>query len=98
MYILDTIEIYSGDASAVQSHLCRVIKEFEIDVTLVISDSASVMTSAITSAGFQRSYCCVHLINIICSDAISRSPSVVSVLEHLSKITGNSLLQFYVLY
>lgn len=89
MHILDTVEIRFGNSFTIQEHLNRIVREYELGgVSLVLTDSASSMRCAISMTSFERAACCVHLLNLICSDAISRCPSVVSLLEHLSRITG----------
>lgn len=46
MYILDTVEINAGTAATIRDHINRIVEEYQIHVTLVITDSASTMICA----------------------------------------------------
>lgn len=83
--------------SQLKATLIVIVEEFQINVTLVVTDSASTMICAFSHSPLERASCCVHLLNIICNDAIVRSPSIMEVLEHLRQITSILFLMSIIL-
>lgn len=86
-YVLDVVEIKSGTSATIEDNVHRIVRKFEINVTLVITDSVSTV-GAFPNLLIENSPCCVHLLNLICKDAFSRCPTFVNCLEKIIQITG----------